>query len=95
MQSIGQDLRSGALTLLATLLFGLLPALQGPQLKLNEMLKAGAHHTTSGRGQQRFRSALIVTEVALAMVPLAGAGLMLKSFWRLTNAAQGSAPPPS
>ncbi len=81
-----------ALSLLTTLIFGLLPALQSSKVNLNETLKEGGRNAAQGRGQNRFRAALVVAEVALAIVLLVGAGLMMKSFWRLRNTDRGFDP---
>src|SRR5439155_17394446 len=54
--------------------------------------KETARGTSSGRGQQRFRSVLVVSEVALALVLLAGAGLMARSFERLQEVRPGFRP---
>jgi len=78
-----------ALSILTTILFGLIPALQTSKLNLNAALKAGGRSAAQGSGQNRFRSLLVITEIALAVVLLAGAGLMLKSFWRLSNVDRG------
>lgn len=78
-----------ALMVLTTLIFGLIPALQSSQVNLNEPLREGG---TRGRARSRLRSLLVVTEVALAMILLAGAGLMLKSFWRLSQVDLGFNP---
>jgi putative ABC transport system permease protein len=78
-----------ALSLLTTILFGLLPALQLSRVRLNEELKEGGR--TAGT-RNRFRSALVITEVTLAMVTLVGAGLMIKSLWRLVHVNPGYEP---
>ena len=80
---------SMALSLLTSILFGLAPAVQLSNIDINEALKEGVR-TTGARG--RFRSALVVAEVALAMVLLVGAGLMIKSFWRLSHVNPGYEP---
>jgi len=81
-----------ALSVLTGLLFGLAPALSATRLNLNEMLKNGARSAGGGRQQQRLRGALVVLEVALALVLLTGSGLLLKSFARLRNLDLGFNP---
>ena len=78
-----------AVSVVTTLLFGLTPALQLSKVDLNKELKQG------GRGavtRNRFRSALVVAEISLAMVTLVGAGLMIKSLWRLVHVNPGYDP---
>jgi predicted permease len=70
---------------LSALLAGLLPALQTSQVDVHEALKDGGHHGTAGRGRSRLRSALVVAELALAVVLLTGAGLMIRSFVKMTG----------
>ncbi|HEU4389080.1 MAG TPA: ABC transporter permease [Blastocatellia bacterium] len=78
-----------ALSVVTTIIFGLIPALQSSKVNLNETLKAYGRNAAQGRGQNRFRSGLMVSEIALAGVVLVGAGLMLKSFWLLSRADRG------
>ncbi|HWS52912.1 MAG TPA: ABC transporter permease [Pyrinomonadaceae bacterium] len=90
------DLRVLGFTLAASvltgLLFGIAPALQSSRLDLNEALKEGGRGGTDGRGRTRVRSLLIVSEVALSLVLLIGAGLLIKSFVKLRNTNPGFDP---
>ncbi len=62
------------------LVSGLVPALHAIRSNLNENLKEGGRSATSGSGMHRLRSLLVVSEVALALVALAGTGLFARSF---------------
>jgi putative ABC transport system permease protein len=75
-------------TLLAGVLFGIVPAWQCSLADLNEVLKEGSRSSGS-QSAGRMRSALIVVEVALATVLLIGAGLMLQSFAKLLSTDRG------
>ncbi|MCU1267445.1 MAG: hypothetical protein JWM21_3763 [Acidobacteria bacterium] len=79
---------SVGLSFLTGLVFGLAPALQSSRLDLNEVLKEGGRNTAGGAGHH-LRSALVMTEIALAVVLLVGAGLMMKSLLRLMQANVG------
>src|SRR5205085_7713216 len=70
------------------ILFGLAPALQASRPDLNETLKEGGGKTTAS-GHHRLRSVLVVSEVALALMLLVGAGLMMKSFWQILKTNPG------
>ena len=72
-----------AISCLSTILFGLFPAFQASQLELNDALKNSSSHGTTPRRSNRVRRALVVGQIALAMILLTGAGLVVKSFWRL------------
>ncbi len=77
----------------AGLLFGIAPGLASGRLDLSESLKEGGERGSSaGRHHNRLRSALVIIEVALALVLLTGAGLLLKSFVRLGNVNPGFNP---
>jgi putative ABC transport system permease protein len=69
-------------TLITGLLFGMMPAMRSARHDSADVLKEGGK-TSSTRGLGRLRSALVVSEVALSVVTLAGAGLMLRSLWNL------------
>ncbi|MEK6322867.1 MAG: ABC transporter permease [Acidobacteriota bacterium] len=73
-------------TLLTALVFGLLPALQFTRLELNSALKEGGRGSVRGG---RARGVLTVTEVALALVLLVGAGLLVRSFVKLLSIDPG------
>jgi len=73
-----------AITALAGLLFGSIPAWQATRLDLNEVLKLGLR-TGAGGARRNSRRALVIAEFALALTLLACGGLALKSFWNLTR----------
>lgn len=77
------------LSLVSTVLFGLVPALHTSRLDLSEALKQGGFKATASRASSRFRSALVVTEVALSVILLASAGLLLRSFQALQHVDLG------
>jgi putative ABC transport system permease protein len=76
---------------LSALLFGLIPAALGSRGESTERLQGNAR-TAGGRGQTRVQSTLVVAETALGVVLLIGAGLMLRSFHRLSNTDPGFEP---
>jgi predicted permease len=81
-----------ALALLCGVIFGLAPAVLATRRDLHAGLKEGAQATTGAPGRQRFQTALVVFEVGLALVLLAGAGLMIKGFRQLTGTDLGLRP---
>jgi putative ABC transport system permease protein len=83
-----------AVSLATGVLFGLAPAWGAAQTDLNETLKENARSATASRTRHRMRTALVVTEVALAVVLLSGAGLTIASFLRLLNVNPGFNPEP-
>jgi putative ABC transport system permease protein len=74
------------------ILFGLVPALQLSRLDLNDTLKEGATKSSGGRRHRRLRSALVVSEVTLALMLLTGAGLLINSLARLNRVELGFDP---
>jgi predicted permease len=72
------------------ILFGLAPAFQATRRELRESLNQSGYAVT--RGHERLRNALVVSEIALALVLLTGAGLMLKSFLRMRAVNPGFRP---
>jgi putative ABC transport system permease protein len=78
---------AAAISALTGVLFGLLPALQASRPDVQEALKKTGRVAT-GHGRW-LRSGLLVAEIALTMVLLAGAGLLIRSFWQLRQVATG------
>jgi putative ABC transport system permease protein len=74
----------------ATVLFGLLPAMKAARVNIEPALKSVAR--SSGGGLTRVRKALIVSELTLALMLLISASLLVKSFWRLSNVNPGFDP---
>ena len=77
------------LSLVSTVIFGLVPALHASRLDLSDALKQGGSKGTVSRASSRLRSALVVTEVALSVILLAAAGLLLRSFQALQHVDLG------
>jgi len=92
---LGLDWRVLAFTLGASLLtgilFGLLPALQSSKADLHETLKEGGR-SGSGGARSWLRNSLVVTEMALALTLLVGAGLLMRSFWEVQKVNPGFVP---
>ena len=91
--SIGIDFRvlsaAIAAATISGLLFGIIPGLQSSRPDLSTALKDAGRSSTAGAGTQRLRGALVVAEVALAVMLLVGAGLFIGSFIRLIRIDTG------
>src|SRR5580700_5899693 len=85
-------LGSVALTLLAAVLTGLIPVLGVSRSELARNLGSGGAVTGAARVSRRLRGAIIVPQIALALVPLCGAGLLTRSFVHLLEVAPGFSP---
>ena len=89
---IGLDARAFAfalgLAVLSGIVSGLAPAIQSSRPDLNETLKESGRGTSAGRSRQRVRSVLVVSELALALVLLIGAGLMVSGVKSLLAVRQ-------
>ena len=80
------------LSVVCSILFGLIPAFQAAGLDLHGVLKDAGRGGTSSPRAKRARAALVISEIALAGVLLVGAGLLLRSFARLLETTQGFEP---
>jgi putative ABC transport system permease protein len=83
---------TAVVALFTSVLFGLAPALRALRVDLADSLKDGGQGSSTGGARQRFRNALVVVEMALAVVLLVGAGLMLRSIWALQREPIGFDP---
>jgi predicted permease len=82
-----------AVSLLAGVLFGLIPVLRFARPRLAAALKEGGRGSSDGRERHRARSVLVVSEVALAAVLLVGSGLMIRSFQAMRQVQPGFSRP--
>ena len=81
-----------AVSLISSILIALVPALRIKHTRLSDSLKEGAGSLGDSRPLQRLRNGLVITQAALAVTLLAGAGLTLQSFWRLERVDLGFDP---
>jgi len=93
LQEVTLDARvllfSLGISILTGLIFGLVPALQASRPDLNETLKEGGRSSSGGVKRNRISNILVVAQVALALVLAIGAGLMIRSFSRLSDVNPG------
>ncbi len=93
MNEVGIDLPVLAFalgaSLLASLVFGVVPALRSTRSEIRESLGGSVRGATAGREQHRLNAALVAAEVALSLVLVVGAGLMLRSLWTLQRVDPG------
>ena len=80
-----------AIAAVTGILFGLIPALKASRINLTQTLKEGSR-SVAGGGAHRLRGLIVVAEIALALVLLAGAGLLLRSFIALMRVDPGFDP---
>lgn len=93
MQEVSLDGRvflfTGAVAILAGVLFGLIPALRVSGSPLGETLKSGSRTVSGGRATRRTHNALVIAEFALALVILTGAGLLIRTLFELQSVNPG------
>jgi putative ABC transport system permease protein len=77
------------LSLVTCLVFGLVPAWHASKPDLQTTLEQGGRTSGPGAGRQRFRQLLVVFQVGMAVMLVIGAGLLIKSFWRLRQVDPG------
>jgi putative ABC transport system permease protein len=96
VQTVTIDLRAALFLFSATILtsvgFGLAPALQASSINVNDALKEGGRSNSEGIGRRRLRSLLVISEFALALMLLIGAGLMIRTFAALQAVDAGFNP---
>jgi len=96
VKEIGLDGRVVLFTVLLSIItgivFGIVPSLQASRTSLSESLKGTGRSSSAGHGSTSVRGALIVAEIALTLVLLIGAGLLIKSFERLSSQNPGFNP---
>jgi putative ABC transport system permease protein len=81
-----------AVTVVVTVAVSLFPALRIGRVHLSNALREGGRGGTSGKAQQRMRGALVAAQIAVALVVLAGSGLLLRSFQQLNAVRPGFDP---
>ncbi|MCA9052242.1 MAG: ABC transporter permease [Planctomycetaceae bacterium] len=94
--SVGVNWSVMAFTLIVSIttgvLFGLIPAIQASRLNINAALKEDSRSGTPGRGTRWIRNSLLISEVALALILMAGAGAAIRGFSRMLSVDVGMQP---
>jgi putative ABC transport system permease protein len=80
---------TAGLSVLTTLLFGIMPALRAAATDLHVAMRAGSMGSLGGKPQRRLRNSLVISELALSITLLVGAGLLIRSFQRLSGVDPG------
>ncbi|HYK19121.1 MAG TPA: ABC transporter permease, partial [Pyrinomonadaceae bacterium] len=80
------------ISILTGLIFGLVPAWTASRARVGDALKESGRSSTAGSARQRLRSTFVVVELAVALVLLVGAGLLIKTFWKLRSVEPGYNP---
>ena len=80
---------SAGICMASTLLFALVPAIRASDVDLSKALKTEAGGVLGGTGRSRLRSALVLVQVSLSFILLAGTGLLLQSLVKMRNASPG------
>ena len=81
-----------AVSLLTGMLFGVAPFIHVSAIRVYETLKAAGGRSSSNRASNRFRHVLVIAQVAMAFLLVAGAGLMIRAFWKLQQVNPGFNP---
>jgi putative ABC transport system permease protein len=96
LREINVDLRVLGFTfgvaLLTGIIFGLLPAWTASRGGVSEALKEGGRSATAGSARQLLRRVFVIAELAIALILLVGAGLLIKTFWKLRSVEPGFRP---
>ena len=88
----GMVLAGLALSMVAGVVFGIAPAIQVSGIDPGGSLKDAGRGLGEGRGERRFRGALVAAEIAISLVLLVGAGLLVRSFWSMLRVNPGLDP---
>ena len=95
-EQVGIDLRvllfSATLAIVCGIIFGLVPSLQTSSSVLAANIRAGSRTATASRSHNRVRSGLVIAETAVGVMLLIGAGLLLRSLYRLAHVDLGFSP---